>query len=193
MAFIHFLFSIKTKRRKILSSIFTWPSDIYPPIKRPGIIFFNSKKIEKEGVISIKDLKFSVNEIPKELISKLDGSLCMEGLENFYRIYMSSNMFLSKKMTKNSSSCRNTKEILPFIKCLRFPVKKMLEDFLEIDVALFMKEQDFRLVSRYFSVYENDQEFTFPFATQIKATNLQTFSDFSWMKYQFYKYMALFS
>lgn len=66
-------------------------------------------------------------------------------------------------MTKNSSSCRNTKEILLFIKCLRFFVSKMLEDFFEIDGALFIKELYLHLVSRYCSVYEKDQEFTFPF------------------------------
>lgn len=66
-------------------------------------------------------------------------------------------------MTKNSSFCRNTKEILLFIKCLRFSVSKMLEDFFEIDGALFIKELDLHLVSRYFSVYKKDQEFTFPF------------------------------
>lgn len=53
--------------------------------KGPEIMCLFSKP--QEGSISIKDHRFSVNKRPQKPLSKLGGSICIEGLENFYHIF----------------------------------------------------------------------------------------------------------
>lgn len=67
--------------------------------KRPEIMCFFFSKTQ-EGSISIKDHRFSVNKRLQKLISKLDGSLCIEGLGNFYQIFLVFRYFLSKQNYK---------------------------------------------------------------------------------------------